>query len=133
MDATSPSPDNEGIEGLHNLIADKSEALRQVQDVREDLQHRHEQRRFRREHQNAGIRRTSTGTRVKQGDLFLVKDTDSALHNDYAHVRLTLDRWTGPWTVAAVITPGLRYCVTLQRRREIVRRAAELLTSSLII
>lgn len=34
MDATSPSPDNEGIVGLHDLIADKSENLRLVQEAR---------------------------------------------------------------------------------------------------
>ena len=124
MNATSPSPDNEGMDGLRNLIADKSENLRQVQKVCKDLQHRHKQRRLRREHHNAGISRTSTGTRVKQGDLVLVKEADSALHNDCAHVKLTHDRWTGPWTVTAVITPGLCYCVTLQGRRERVRRAA---------
>ena len=101
MDATSPSPDNESMDGLHNLIADKSENLRQIQEVRKDLQHRHEQRRLRREHQNAGIRRTSTGTRVKPGDLVLVKEADSALHNDYVHTKLTHDRWTGPWSVTA--------------------------------
>ena len=124
MDATSPHPDNEGANGLHNLIADKSENLRQVQEVRKDQQQRHEQRRRRREHQNVGIRRTSTGTRVKPGDLVLVKEADSALHNDYVHTKLTHDRWTGPWTVTAVITPGLCYRVTLQGRRERVRRAA---------
>ena len=124
MYATLPSPDDEGIEGLHNLIADKSKYLHQVQEVRKDLQHCHEQRRLRREHQNAGIRRTSTGTRVKQGDLVLVKEADSALHNDCVHVKLTHDRWTGPWTVTAVITPGLCYRVTLQGRRERVRCAA---------
>ena len=124
MEATSPSPDSKGIVGLHNLIADKSENLRLVQEVRKDLQHRHEQRRLRREHQNAGIRRTSTGTRVKPGDLILVKEADSALYNDCVHTRLTHDRWTGPWTVTAVITPGLCYRVTLQGRRERVRRAA---------
>ena len=47
MDATSPSPDDEAMDGLHNLIADKSENLRQVLEVRKDLQHRHEQRRLR--------------------------------------------------------------------------------------
>ena len=62
MDATSPSPDSQGIVGLDNLIADKSENLRLVQEVRKDLQHRHEQRRLQPEHQNAGIRHTSTGT-----------------------------------------------------------------------
>ena len=124
MDATSPSPDGEGVDGLHNLIADKSENLRQVQEVRKDLQHRHEQRRLRRERLNAGIRRTSTGTLVKQGDLVLVKEADSALHNDCVHTKLTHDRWTGPWTVIAVITPELYNRVTLQGRRERVRRAA---------
>ena len=39
-------------------------------------------------------------------------------------MKLTHDRWTGPWTVTAVITPGLCYRVTLQGRRERVRRAA---------
>ena len=39
-------------------------------------------------------------------------------------MKLTHDRWTGPWTVTAVITPGLCYRVTLQQRRERVRRAA---------
>ena len=110
MGATSLSPDDEGMDRLHSLIADKSENLRQVQEVRKDLQHRHEQRRLRREHH---IRRTSTGTRVKQGDLVLVKEPDSTLHNDCVHVKLTHDRWTGPWTVTAVITPGLCYRVTL--------------------
>ena len=124
MDATSLSPDDEGMDGLHNLIMDKSENLRQVQKVRKDLQHHHEQRRLRREPHNAGIRRTSTGTRVKQGDLVLVKEADFALHNDCVEVKLTHDRWTGPWTVTAVITPGLCYRVTLQGRRERVRRAA---------
>ena len=86
---------------------------------------RHEQRRIRREQQNAGIRRTSTGTRLKQGDLVLVKDADSALHNNCVHVKLTHERWTGPWIVTSVITPGLCYRVTLQGRRERVRRATD--------
>ena len=124
MEATSPSPNDEGMDGLHNPIADKSENLRQVNKVRKHLQHHHEQRRLRREHHNAGIRRTSTGTQVKQGDLVLVKKVDSALHNDCVHVKLTHDRWTGPWTVTTVITPGLCYHVTLQGRWERVRRAA---------
>ena len=124
MDATSPSPDDEGMDGLRNLIADKSKNLRQVQEVRRDLQHRHEQRRLRREHHNTGISRTSTGTRVKQGNLVLVKEAGSALHNDCVRVKLIHDQWTGPWTVTAVITPELCYRVTLQGRREIVRRAA---------
>ena len=34
MDATSPSSDDEGLKGLHNLIADKSEEPLQVQKVR---------------------------------------------------------------------------------------------------
>ena len=124
MDATSPSSDDEGVEELHNdLIADKSEALRQVRDVRKDFQHRHEQKQLRRGHPNARIRRTSTGTRVKQGDLVLVREAGSALHNDCVHVRLTHDRWTGPCTVTALITLRLCYRVTLQGRRERVRRA----------
>ena len=124
MDATSPSSNDEGMDGQHNLPADKNENLRQVQETHKDLQHRHEQGRPRREHQNAGIRRTSTGTQVKQGDLVLVEEADSALRNDCVHVKLTHDRWTGPWTVTAVTTPGLWYRVTLQWRRERVRRAA---------
>ena len=67
--ATSPSPDEEGMDGLYNLIDDKSENLRQLQKVRKDLQHRHVQRRLQREHHNAGIIRTSNGTRSKQGGL----------------------------------------------------------------
>ena len=39
-------------------------------------------------------------------------------------MKLTHDRWIGPWTITAVITPGLCYRVNLQGRREIVRRAA---------
>ena len=124
MDATSPSPDGEGRDGLHNLIADKSENLRQVQKVRKDLQHHHGQRRLRREHHNAGIKRTSTGTRVKQGNLVLLKESDPALHNNCVHVKLTHDRWTELWTITAVIIPGLCYRVTLQERRERMRRAA---------
>ena len=38
------------------------------------------------------IRHISTGTRMKQGDLVLVKEADSALHNDCVHVKLTHDR-----------------------------------------
>ena len=124
MDATSPSPDDEGMDGLHNLIANKSENLRQVQKVCKDLQHRHELRRHQPEQHNAGIRGTSTGTRVKQGDLVLVKEADSVLHNDCVHVKLTHDRWAEPETVTAVITPGLCSRVTVQGRRERVRRAA---------
>ena len=124
MDATTPSADGKGVDGLHNLVADKSENLRQVHEVRKDLQHRHEQRRLRQEHQNVGIRRTSTRARLKQGDLVLVKEADSALYHDCVHMKLTHDRWTGPWTVTAVITLGLCYRVPLQGRREIVRRAA---------
>ena len=95
-----------------------------MQEVCKDLQHRHEQRRLRREHQNAGIRRTSTGTRTKQGDLVLVKKANSALHNESIHVKLTHDRWTKPWIVTAVTTSGLCYRVTPQGRRQRVRRAA---------
>ena len=113
MDATSPRPD-----------ADKSENLRQVHKHYRDLHHHHEQRRLRLEHQNAGIRRISTGTRLKQGELVLVKEVDSALHNGWVQVKLTHERWTGPWTVTAVIPPGLCYRVTLQGRRERVRCAA---------
>ena len=54
----------------------------------------------------------------------LMKEADSALHNDCVPVKLTHDRWTGPWAVTAVITPGLCYRVTLQGTRERVRRAA---------
>ena len=61
---------------------------------------------------------------MKQGDLVLVKEADSALHNDSVRTKLTHGRWTGPCTVTAVITPGLCYRVTLQGRRERVRRAA---------
>ena len=124
MNATSPSPDDEGMDGPHSFITDKSQNLCQVQKVWKNLQYRHEQRRLRREHQNAGIRRTSTGARVKQDDLVLVKQADSALHNDCAHVKLTHGRWTGPWTVTSVITPGLCYRVIFQGRWERVRRAA---------
>ena len=53
----------------------------------------------------------------------MVKEADSALHNDCVHVKLTHERWTGPWTVTAVITSGLCYRVTLQGGRERVRRA----------
>ena len=109
---------------LYNLIADKSENLRQVQEVSKDLQHRHEQRRLRREDHNAGIRRTSTGTRVKRGDLVLVKEADSTLHNDCVHVKLTHERWTKPWIITSMITPGLCYRVTFPGRRERVWRAA---------
>ena len=73
---------------------------------------------------NAGIRRTSTKIRVKQGDMGLSKETNSTLHNDCVHVNVTHDRWTGPWTVTAVITPGLCYRDTLHGRLEIVRRVA---------
>ena len=31
MDATSPGPEDEGMDGLRNLIADKSKNLRQMQ------------------------------------------------------------------------------------------------------
>ena len=95
-----------------------------MQDVRNNPQHGYEQRRLRRKNQNAAIRRTSTGTRVKQGDFVLVKKADSALHNAYAHVKLNHNRWTGPWTITGVITPELCYRVTLEGRRERVRRAA---------
>ena len=103
IDATSPSPDNEGMVGLHNLVADQSESLRLIRALRKDLQNRHEQRHRRRERENARIRRTSTGTRTKPGDLVLVKESGSALYNDCVHPKLTHDRWTGPWTVTAVI------------------------------
>ena len=78
---------------------------------------------LRREHRDAGIRRTSTGTRLKQGDLILEKEADAALHNDCVHVKLTHERWTGLWTITAVIPTGLFYHVTLQGRRERGRRA----------
>ena len=54
----------------------------------------------------------------------MVKEADSALHNDCIHVKLTHERWTEPWTVTAVIIPGLCYRVILQGRRKRVRRAA---------
>ena len=41
MDATSPRPDDKGVERFHNLSADQSKVLRQVQDVGRDLQPRH--------------------------------------------------------------------------------------------
>ena len=67
---------------------------------------------------------SSYGTRVKPGDFILAKEADSALHNDCVYVKLTRNQWTGPWTVTAVVTPGLYYRVTLQGRRERVRQAA---------
>jgi hypothetical protein len=60
---------------------------------------------------------------VKLSDLVLVKGADSALYNDCVYTKLTHDRWAEPWTVTVVITPGLCYRVTLQGRRERVRRA----------
>ena len=44
------------------------------------------------------------------------------LHTDGVHAKLNHNRWTGPWTVTALITPGLCYCIALQGRRERVRR-----------
>ena len=61
---------------------------------------------------------------MKPSDLLLVKEANSALYNDCIHTKLTHGRWTGPWTVTTVITPGLCNRVTLQGRRERVRRAA---------
>ena len=61
---------------------------------------------------------------MKQGELVMVKEANSALHNDCIHVKLTHERGRGPWTITAVITPGLCYRVTLQGRRERVRHAA---------
>ena len=54
MDVTSTNPDDEAMEELQSLTADKSKAFRQVQHACKDLQHRHKQRQLRREHQNAG-------------------------------------------------------------------------------
>ena len=53
-----------------------------------------------------------------------MKEADPALHNDCVHVKLTHERWTGPWIVTAVIKPGLCYRVTLQGRRDRVRLTA---------
>ena len=39
-------------------------------------------------------------------------------------MKLTHDRWTGSWTITAVVTPGLCYRVTLQERRDRARRVA---------
>jgi hypothetical protein len=124
MDATSSSPDNDGMDGLRNLIAVKSEYLRQDAEVCKDLQYRHEQKGLQREHHSVGISLTSTGTQLKQRDLILAKEADSALHNDCVPVKRTHERWVGPWTVIAVITPGLCYRVTLQGRRGRERCAA---------
>ena len=119
MDATSPSPDDEGMDRLRNRIANKSENLRQVQ-------------KFARTYNTAMSRdasdesittQGSAAPRVKQGELVMVKEADLVLHNDCVHVKLTHERWTGPRTVTAVITPGLCYRATLKGRRERVRRA----------
>ena len=54
----------------------------------------------------------------------MVREADSTIRSDSIHQKLAPERWTGPWTVTAVITPGLCFRVVLNGRQERVRRAA---------
>ena len=47
----------------------------------------------------------------------LVHESDSTLGNEGVHRKLVHEKWTGPWTVTAVITPGLCYQVVLNGRQ----------------
>ena len=108
----------------HNLVVDRLEALREVQKLRDDRQRLHDLRQQDRSSRNSRLSRTSAGARVKQGDMVLVREADSTFRSDGVNQKLAPEIWTGPWTVTAVITPGLCFRVVLNGRQERVRRAA---------
>ena len=93
--------------GLHNFVADRKEAWREVTKVRDALLKRHEIRPRQCSPRNAGIQRASDGTKAKKGDLVMVQEADSTLWLEGVHRKLVHKKWTGPWKISALVTPGL--------------------------
>ena len=70
IDAVTPELDGSDFlqhGGIHNFVADRKEAWREVAKVRDALLKRHEIRQHQRSRRNAGIQRASAGTKVKGG------------------------------------------------------------------
>ena len=91
IDAVTPELDGSDFlqhGGLHNFVADRKEAWREVTKVRHALLKRHEIRQHQRSRRNAGIQRASAGTKVKRGDLVMVQEADSALWHEGVHRKL---------------------------------------------
>ena len=98
IDALTPEVDGSDFVqhgGLHNFVADRKEAWREVTKVRDALLKRHEIRQHLRSRRNAGIQRASAGAKVKRGNLVMVQEADSALwHEGAVHRKLVHEKWT---------------------------------------
>ena len=126
IEAVSPDLDNSELmgTGLQSLIDNKEEDWRHVlksETYQKALQATRDQERTR---VNNSIAHHSAGVKAKRGYLVLVHESDSTLGNEGVHRKLVHEKWTGPWTVTAVITPGLCYQVVLNGRQIRERRAA---------
>ena len=110
IDAVTPELDGSDFlqrGGLHNFVAGRKEAWREVTKVRDALLKWHEIRPHQCSPRNAGIQRASDGTKEKRGDLVTVQEADSTLWLEGVHRKLVHEKWTGPWKISAIITPSL--------------------------
>ena len=116
LDAATPTPDDENLE---ECTPSSLTAVKPFTKYKKSVMLcKSPQRRHTRSHRNAMIRRISNGTRVKPGDLVLVREAESVLHRGDIHSKMAPKRWAGLWTVIAIITPGLCYRVTLNGRQK---------------
>ena len=54
----------------------------------------------------------------------MVQESDATLSKEGVHPKLVHEKWTGPWKVASIVTPGLCYRVVLNGRQIREHRAS---------
>ena len=79
---------------MHNDVADKRQAYKEVRDVRVALLKIHEDRQKSRESRNAEIGQTPVETLLVVGDKVLVKGAESMMAREGIHHKLAHEHWT---------------------------------------
>ena len=104
LDATHPEIDGGDFRGgMNSYVADKSQAYKEVRDVRVAILKKHEDRQKSRESRKAEIGRTSVGARVVVEDKVLVKEAESVMARERIHQNQANENWTGPWKVTELV------------------------------
>lgn len=115
LDMITRSVDGTELRGGWDVfVADRHQSFIEVQNA---LKQRQADKDKQREVANAKVRRASAGTRVKVGDLVMVREADSSLGAQGTHPKLLHDHYTAPWVVTNVPRPGQTVEVTLNGRR----------------
>ena len=114
LDTLLPSPDGEETGGdVHAFVDRQKQVFKETETF---LERRHEMKAREIEQLNESVIRRSPGSKVKPGDLVLVRELDSRLGLEGLGSKLVHEKWTGPWTVRELKSEGSSATVEMNGR-----------------